>query len=173
MNKRNKIVAFQKRGNRTDEEFKAYLVTEYSHKERSMSSIAKELNISHVIVSKYLDKYGIEKRTKKQQQQGKGAPNWNGGKRINSNGYVEIYYPNHPNANKRKTVYEHQLIAEKKIGRFLRKGEVVHHIDMDKSNNNPNNLIVMTNQEHVKLHHMLKNGASISDALRGVKTINE
>lgn len=49
--------------------------------------------------------------------------------------------------------HEHRRVAERKIGRKLRKGEVVHHIDGNKRNNNPNNLEVLKNQsEHAKRH---------------------
>lgn len=50
-------------------------------------------------------------------------------------------------------VYEHVIVAEKKIGRPLRPGEVVHHIDGDKRNNAPSNLEVLASQaEHARLH---------------------
>ena len=54
---------------------------------------------------------------------------------------------------KRLGKHEHRLVAEGKLGRPLRKGEVVHHIDGDYKNNDPNNLMVLPSQrEHVKLH---------------------
>lgn len=148
----NKRMAFQKRGGRTDEEFKDFLTVQYLDKKRSMVSIAKELGISWVIVSRYLDKYGIEKRTKSQQQCGERAVNWKGGRRIASNGYIEIKVENYPKLNKRRYVYEHVYVAEKKIGRLLRENEVVHHIDRNKTNNHPDNLMVLTKEEHSKLH---------------------
>lgn len=46
----------------------------------------------------------------------------------------------------------HRLIAEQKIGRKLKPNEVVHHIDGDKLNNDPDNLCVMTRGEHARLH---------------------
>lgn len=47
----------------------------------------------------------------------------------------------------------HRVVAEKKIGRKLIKGEVVHHIDGDIQNNHPDNLEVLSSQsEHIKLH---------------------
>lgn len=50
----------------------------------------------------------------------------------------------------------HRTIAEEKLGRKLIKGvEVVHHIDLNKLNNNPNNLIVLTKSEHTTLHQQL------------------
>lgn len=53
--------------------------------------------------------------------------------------------------------HEHRRIAELIIGRPLKKGEVVHHIDGNKCNNAPNNLQVLRSQsEHCKVHGFLK-----------------
>lgn len=46
----------------------------------------------------------------------------------------------------------HRVIAEQKIGRPLRKGEVVHHIDGNSKNNEMDNLQVMKQSEHIKIH---------------------
>lgn len=47
----------------------------------------------------------------------------------------------------------HRWAAEKKLGRKLRNGEVVHHKDRNKLNNNPDNLYVCKNQvEHDRIH---------------------
>lgn len=47
----------------------------------------------------------------------------------------------------------HQWAAEKKLGRKLKPGEVVHHKDRNKSNNNPANLHVFSSQQaHWKAH---------------------
>lgn len=47
----------------------------------------------------------------------------------------------------------HRWAAEKKLGRKLRNGEVVHHKDRNKQNNSPSNLHVFKNQiEHDKAH---------------------
>ena len=49
--------------------------------------------------------------------------------------------------------HEHRVIAERKIGRKLRRGEIVHHKDHDKRNNDPKNLEVLKSQaEHCRLH---------------------
>lgn len=48
--------------------------------------------------------------------------------------------------------HTHRIIAEQKIGRSLKPGEIVHHIDGNKRNNNPDNLVVMTQSEHCRLH---------------------
>ena len=44
----------------------------------------------------------------------------------------------------------HRHVAERKLGRKLRKGEVVHHINRDKSDNRRSNLFVFRSQ---KAHH--------------------
>ncbi|MBS5267505.1 MAG: HNH endonuclease [Clostridiales bacterium] len=49
--------------------------------------------------------------------------------------------------------HTHRVIAEQMLGRPLKKGEVVHHIDGDKRNNKPENLMVFDNQsEHAAWH---------------------
>ncbi|MEO8147345.1 MAG: HNH endonuclease [Bacteroidia bacterium] len=47
----------------------------------------------------------------------------------------------------------HRYMAEKKLGRKLRDGEVVHHKDRNKTNNSKDNLWVFKNQaEHDRVH---------------------
>ena len=63
--------------------------------------------------------------------------------------------------------WTHRRVAEETIGRKLRKGEVVHHIDLDKLNNSPSNLKVLTNSEHLALHRQLESvaGELVRDGL--------
>ena len=63
-----------------------------------------------------------------------------------------IYSPMHPKANKKGYVYEHRLIMENHIGRFLTDSEVVHHKDSNRSNNTIDNLELLTISEHHRLH---------------------
>ena len=81
------------------------------------------------------------------------------GRRISNYGYVLIYNPEHKRANYAGYVFEHILVMEKHIGRSLKyygfkdkRNEVCHHIDRNKQNNSIENLQLMTDSEHIKLH---------------------
>lgn len=66
----------------------------------------------------------------------------NGNSRFTSTGYEKV-------GNK---TTEHRLAMQEYLGRKLKPDEVVHHIDRDKTNNNLDNLVVMTRSEHTALH---------------------
>lgn len=76
----------------------------------------------------------------KNQGKGEHAWNWKGGERKESGGYIEIYFPLHPNARKNGYIKKHRLIMEKHLKRILFSEENVHHINGDKSDNRIKNL---------------------------------
>jgi hypothetical protein len=76
----------------------------------------------------------------------------NRSEKVSRNGYWYKYMPEHKNSNKQGYVPIHHLVMEESIGRFLEEGEVVHHKDHNKLNNDLSNLQLMTDGEH-KAHH--------------------
>lgn len=61
-------------------------------------------------------------------------------KHLSKDGYFYVYYRKHPYADKGGRVYEHRLIMEQKLGRYLFPFENVHHKNGVKSDNRINNL---------------------------------
>ena len=100
---------------------------------------------------------------------------WHSDERISVYGYRLIRVLDHPFRNSDDMVFEHRLIAEKyllteensveiKGKRYLKKDYEIHHKDMNKLNNDVNNLIVLTKSQHRTLHNKL------APAERDVKT---
>lgn len=104
---------------------------------------------------------GIKKR---------GRPSWNSGKKysiapvektsyINSSGYVEVWCGRGEGSRGRKDGYrlQHHLVIEEKIGRPLKKGEIVHHINGIKIDNRPENLWLFDSvSKHRQAHNSLE-----------------
>ena len=82
---------------------------------------------------------------------GKYNPNFNGGKYIDDKGYVRVLMPEHPYEN-HGYVYEHRLVMEKILGRYLEPWETVHHINEIKIDNREENFFLTTVGEHSALH---------------------
>ena len=88
---------------------------------------------------------------------GKHHHNWKGG--INKNkgdGYIGIWNPKHERADGGGYVFEHTLNYEKHYGVLPKKGECIHHIDLDKHNNDIKNLFLCTHSQHLKIHRQLE-----------------
>ena len=81
-------------------------------------------------------------------------PSWKGGRTVTQHGYVLIKVgTEHHLADVRGYAYEHRLNAEQVLGRRLEKGELVHHIDGNRQNNDPTNLeVVSSNCDHYIYH---------------------
>lgn len=95
--------------------------------------------------------------------------------------YVLVRNRNHPRANKGGTVREHILVAEKMIGRPIKRGEHVHHIDFVKTNNDEANLFVCATQSVHNLAHrslnncvadLLRSGALTFDRSKGIYRVS-
>ena len=102
-------------------------------------------------------------------QFGKRPPNYKGGRFITTGGYVALLKPEHPYATGPGMAYvlEHRLVVEAHLREtnptsewltevdgvlYLRPGACVHHINGDKQDNRVENLEVMFQSEHVRIH---------------------
>ena len=77
---------------------------------------------------------------------------WKGGEYKGKDGYYYIYAKSHPNPVAGSYIKRATFIMEQKIGRYLTKDEVVHHINGIKDDDRIQNLCVMTKSEHSKFH---------------------
>lgn len=100
-----------------------------------------------------LRKNGIKIR----QDKGKNHHNWKGGRIIKGDGYYGIWNPTHERADKQGYVYEHTLVVEKNTGTLPKNNEVIHHIDINKLNNDIENLYVCDNKKHLEIHRSIEN----------------
>lgn len=133
-----------------DKEELIYLI---ENKELQQDKVADLLGVNVSTIERYCKRWKL-KTQRTGPKRGELHPDWNGGIRIQK-GYRYIYSPDHPNCTKQRCVAEHRLVMEQKLGRYLLKKEVVHHVDGNPLNNNPDNLMVFgSNGDH--LHHELK-----------------
>lgn len=76
-----------------------------------------------------------------------------GHKKKRCDGYIAVYFPEHPKSNRQGYIMEHDLVMECAIGRHLKDDEIVHHINHKRDDNRLSNLQLMTFKEHAA-HHM-------------------
>ena len=95
----------------------------------------------------------ISKANKGKKYYRENNPCWRGGRHVTIKGYVFIRKPHHPNIIMGGYIFEHRLVIEKYIKRYLGRKESVHHLDEIKSNNAPNNLMAFTSESaHQRFH---------------------
>lgn len=92
--------------------------------------------------------------------------NWKGGGTYHKKGYLMRSAPGHPRARgKGQYVFEHILVVENRIGRYLVPGENIHHKNGVKSDNSEDNLELWTRPQ--------PSGVRAKDALQWARKIIE
>lgn len=92
---------------------------------------------------------------------GPNSPIWKGG-RTHDAGYVLLRAIGHPRARKNgHYVFEHTLVMEKHLGRYLHRSEIIHHKNGIRDDNRIENLELMTRKEHGLYHEPQQRGATI------------
>jgi hypothetical protein len=96
-------------------------------------------------------------------------PQWKGGRRLNSYGYVLLYMPEHPLSNSNGMVLEHRLVMSEIVGRLLVKTEQVHHVDDEKTRNERGNLWLFPDAaSHIAWHRMLEGGHELAVSMPAI-----
>ena len=95
---------------------------------------------------------------------GSNNPTWKSDEKINRSGYRMIRALDHPFKNCDGFVLEHRLVAEKYLltdensviingKKYLDPNFEVHHIDENRLNNSPSNLLILTHEQHRQYHN--------------------
>jgi len=95
----------------------------------------------------------------------RGAANgrWRGGRTRHKRGYLMVYAAGHPRASN-PYVFEHILVAEELLGRYLTADETIHHRNAAcATNNRPENLELCTRPQ--------PSGIRVSDAVSWAREI--
>lgn len=154
----------------------------YVEDKKSMQDISKELGIAVGTVYNHLHKHGIKTRDISEATKGKKLSEEHkkaiskrhkgkivpkevrqkiseshkkggvGHKKIRCDGYVSVYFPDHPKSSSDGYVMEHVLVMECLVGRWLKDDEVVHHKNGNRHDNKKENLQLMTKSEHMSFH---------------------
>lgn len=72
---------------------------------------------------------------------------WKGGRTVHKRGYVMLHAPHHPRARKGAYVFEHIIVMEERLGRYLLPNETVHHLNGVRDDNRPENLELWTSPQ--------------------------
>ncbi len=72
---------------------------------------------------------------------------------MTTGGYIMEYHPEHPRSDGNGYVFAHIVAYEKHTGTNVPDGYVVHHLNGIKTDNSPQNLVMLTRGDHTVLHH--------------------
>lgn len=107
----------------------------------STTAVAKILGTSSCTIHRVLTQSGVPRRSISDS-----VSMASRGNRREDSGYITI------SVGKNRRKKEHVLIAEKALGRAIKKGEVVHHINGNPLDNRNENLLICSVSYHTALH---------------------
>lgn len=83
---------------------------------------------------------------------GRRHPRFKNGRLVTADGYVKVLVGHHPWPRLNHYMFEHVKKMERKLGRRLRRNEVVHHRNHRRDDNRLRNLVLMLRGAHCSLH---------------------
>lgn len=127
----------------------------------SLDDVGRMFSVDPELVRGALQRAGIQRRAR---GSGTGSLNhqFKGGLYQRKDGYKLI-------RGKREKPLEHRILAERALGRPLKRTEDVHHVDANRSNNRPSNLIVCTHAYHMSLHARMRKHPYWSQFKKGIQ----
>ena len=138
-----------------------WLHDQYRNQKKNGDKIGEEVGVAGCTIRRWLKRFNIPIRSGSESHllsahKGKDHPNWKGGKRKYTQGYIGILIKEHPDSDKRGYILEHRLIAKQILERPLKKNEHVHHINFVKDDNRPENLYICnSNKQHGEIKKTL------------------
>lgn len=122
------------------------LIDLYVNKKLSLREVGRRLGCNYNVIKNRLLELNVEIRPFNDPNYYKNRNHKKGHWSLESSNYWRL-------SNKRL----HRMVMEKQLGRELLSNEYVHHIDLDKTNNNIDNLFLFnSNQEHISYHGFIK-----------------
>lgn len=113
-----------------------------SNPKQSITKIAIQVGCSPQTANRYLFKVGRDVGCKRLRRDFV----------ITDDGYIATYMPEHLGSRKSGYLREHTSKAIKVLGRALKVGEVVHHINGNKQDNRNCNLLICNKGYHSMIH---------------------
>jgi len=121
------------------------------YQDHTAKECGRKFNVSEFSVIEWARGTRFKKRLfQYPRREGDNNPAWRGGKKIRQNGAGVLIL-----VGSRKYRDEHVLIAERVLGRKLKEGELVHHINGNPQDNRNANLLICSRSFHVWLHRKL------------------